>query len=261
MKYLSTRTNRTRWTALIALMVGLFALSSAAIAQEPAGDVPNGEYDPEADAREAAYYAALEAKLAATSIFDYSIAYLVKQEAVLSDSVVSEVFLTTTIGAQPFHSWDEFVAQNDQLPFQLILIHDSFYDQVDTAFTQNAYRNQVIIIGIGMPFEHVVEVTGDRCQMNPNPQLKQEEAKDWVMYFTYSLVLEDSRYREVVNEAAVEKCRGNFDTGESFVDLRHGITHFPIPDPVRSPSYLQSYLVFISIDRYGIEGNNVEVLK
>jgi len=260
MKYLSTRTNRTRWTALIALMVGLFALSSAAIAQEPAGYVPNGEYDPEADAREAAYYAALEAQLAATSIFDFSIAYLVKQEAVLSDSVVSEVFLTTTIGAQPFHSWDEFVAQNDQLPFQIILIHDSFYDQVDTAFTQNAYRNQVIIIGIGMPFEHLVEIAGDKCQSNPNPHLA-KDADERILYFTYSLILEDAAYRDSVNEAVIDECKNNFDTGETTASLMRGTSNFWISDLIRPPTYLESRLLFAVVDHYGIEGNNVEVLK
>jgi hypothetical protein len=232
-------------------------MSMGALAQEPVGGVPNAPHDPEAEARAAAYNVALEAKLAATSIFDFSIAYLVKDSVIAPDAAESERTLASVLGAQSFSTWDEFIAQNEQTPFQIILIHNSFYDQVDVEFTRHAYRHQVIIAGIGMAFEQMVEITGDKCQRNPNPHLKPEQTHNWMMYFTYSVTLEEERYRPIVTEATLETCRENFDTGETMVDVLHGVSHSPIINPLGDMRNFTNRLRFVGTIHYNLIGNKV----
>jgi hypothetical protein len=112
-----------------------------------------------------------------------------------------------------------------------VLVHDSVYDQLDTEWTQYAYRNQVILVGIGMPFEHHVEMTGDRCLKEPNPHLA-DEAEDWVLLFTYSVQYKDESQRVPLDPSAFTSCRGKPPVvGETYGGVMHGNLNYPLTGP------------------------------
>jgi len=232
-------------------MVGLFALSSVAFAQEPAGAVTNEpEPDPVSEAAQQAYEAEWQREFESRSVFDFNIAYLVKEGSISPDRLESSESLATMIGAQPFYSWDSFLTQNEQTPFQIILIHDSLYDQIDHSVTQHAYRNQVIIIGIGMPFEHLVEITGDHCQKNPNPHLA-KEADKMVLYFTYIVNVADESLRPTIDQAFLDNCSEKPDIGDAPVTVETTATN-PLISDLSYPGYLAGLIVSETID-YSIE--------
>lgn len=109
-----------------------------------------------------------------------------------------------------------------------MLVHDSAYDQLDTEWTQYAYRNQVILVGIGMTFEHYLELTGDRCLKEPNPHLA-DEAGEWVLLFTYSVQYKDESQRIQLDPAAFISCRGRPPVvGETYEGVMHGSLNWPL---------------------------------
>lgn len=221
-------TSKSIWVwGVLAVLIVMMSLTT--FAQEPTGAVTTSQpADPEASAAAAAEAAWLH-EMMSRNIFDFNIAYLVKEGTVSADLIESEGSLNRMLGAQPFYSWEAFANQNEQTPFQIILIHESFYDQVDVEFTRHAYRHQVILIGVGMPFEHLVEITGDRCRKNPNPHV-QELASEMILFFTYTVFLEDEQYRNHVNERMLGACKDDYDTKNTEVSVLVGTTHLFISD-------------------------------
>jgi hypothetical protein len=180
-----------------------------------------------ADALEAAWIADYESR----SIFDLRVAYLIGFDAMPEESVMSETSFAETLGAVVVHTWDDLIVENDREAFQIVLVHDSAYDQLDTEWTQYAYRNQVILVGIGMPFEHHVEMTGDRCLKEPNPHLA-DEAEDWVLLFAYSAQYKDESQRVPLDPSAFTSCRGRPPVvGETYDGVMHGSLNYPLTEP------------------------------
>lgn len=256
---------RTRvWRALyksvfpaVVLSVLVFGLASA---QDPAptlepGAVPDApllepSMQATADALEAAWVLERESR----SITDFRIAYLIAPGAVTADSLMSEQSFSAVLGAEVIHDWDTFSQTAIDDPYQMVLIHDSAYDMIDTAWTQHAYRNGIIIAGIGMPFEHLVEITGDRCVKPTNPSYADQYA-DWVIMFSYVIVGVDvSKLDESVRSAIdfhwLTDCSDELSIAQSFGVL-HGVANFPLTYPEMVP-HLAEKLLTRSMD-YGLE--------
>jgi hypothetical protein len=159
------------------------------------------------------------------SIQNYRIAYLIDTAAVPSDSFVSADTITTLTGAVVLSSWEAFLEANNEQTFEIVLVHSSLYDRVDVEWTREAYRNKIILVGFNLTYQQLSELTGDRCTRNPFKRTP--TSADTFLYFTYSLELEDERYRESIHQAVLETCT-NYDAGGTWTQLKHGVTGFPI---------------------------------
>lgn len=212
----------------LVMMTGLSQIivfaQEATSTPEP-GAVADGPIDPDIEATTQAVEAEWEQEYNSRNLLDFSVAYLIAPDATTSDSLISPQAFAELYGAQAVHSWDDFIAQDDLRPFQIILIHDSFYEQIDTLWTQQAYRNKVIIVGIAIQYEHLVEITGDHCLYNPNPQIPYDTR--W-LYFAYSVKLEDESYREYVNQQELEICDDDYSLGGLTLEVLHGLSNFPL---------------------------------
>lgn len=236
----------------------MFTVSSfSAIAQQATpiaepGAVPNAPtLEPAAEATAQALEAAWIADYESRSIFDLRVAYLIGTNAAIENDVMSAEAFNETLGAVIVHTWDEFIAENDREAFQIVLVHDSAYDQLDTEWTQYAYRNQVILVGIGMPFEHHVEMTGDRCLKEPNPHLA-DEADDWVLLFTYSVQYKDESQRVLLDPSAFTSCRGKPPVvGETYDGVMHGNLNYPLTEPEHVDGFAN--VLVLEAMYYGLE--------
>ena len=225
---------------------------------EPDGVPVAPPVDPSIEATAQALEAEWILEYQSRSIFDFNIAYLVIPDAIPENSLMSEQSFSETFGAQIIHSWDEFITQNGQHPFQILLIHDSIYDQLDVTWTQEAYRNKVIIVGIGMPFEHLVEVIGDRCVKHPNPTSEDNFASR-MMLISYAVTVDNEDYRSLIDQFVLSECRDNFDLGDVQYGVFKGRTNYPLTD-VRLLNALVDTLIDKSMD-YQIEGSKVGGVK
>lgn len=176
-----------------------------------------------ADARDAAWLDEYESR----SLHDYRVAYLIAPDASLGTPFMAADVIAESLGAVIFHTWDDFAADNEQSPFQFILFHDSIYDEVDLEWTQWAYRNQRMLVGIGTPFDHYVEITGERCQKDPNPH-RATVAHTYVILFTYTWIYNDERQRVEIDPEAVECGSRHPSVHSRTASLMHGGGSFPL---------------------------------
>lgn len=226
------------------------------LTQEPAptlepGAVPNALLvEPAIEATAQALESEWMHEYQSRSIFNFNIAYLVTSNAIPDDSLMSGQSFAKTFGARIVHSWDDFISYNEQHPFQILLIHDSIYDQLDFTWTQNAYRNKVIIVGIGMPFDHLIEVIGDHCVKHPNPT-REDKFASRMMLISYAVTVDNEDYRDLIDQFVLSECRDNFDLGDVQYGIFRGRTNYPLTD-ARLLTSLVDTLVIKSMD-YQVE--------
>lgn len=173
--------------------------------------------------------ATLAAEFNSRSIFDFQVAYLIAQDAVSSGSLASAQSITSVFDAEVMNSWSDFLDLNQAQAFHIVLIHESMYGQVDKAWLQNAYRNQVFIVGINMSFEHLADITGDSCLRDPNPGLL-DRFGNMYLYFTYNVKLQNESLRDFVNTSELEICEPYQVEDGSSVSMYHGTVNAPFFD-------------------------------
>lgn len=173
-----------------------------------------------------AHAATWAAELSNRTIFDFNVAYLIVEGAASSDSLVSAESIAGVTGASVISKWEDFIAQNAQQPFHIVLIHGSMYDQVDKAWMSSAYRNKIFVVGINMPFANLADLVNDRCLQDPNPGAL-ENFGNLYLYFTFDVELENESYRELVTQSELETCNDDY-TGTGFVSVNHGTVSLPI---------------------------------
>ncbi len=137
------------------------------------------------------------------------------------------------------------------------MLHSSLYDEIDTEWTQWAYRNRVMMAGIGTTFDQMVEITGDQCLDDPNPHLA-DRSNEMALVFTYNVTLEDPAKREVIAYHQLELCDEKFGIeGEEF-SILHGVVHIP----VTSKSFIEAIgFMFVTDSIYhGIVGQKPDAV-
>lgn len=226
-------------TLLLAALViasGFMIPYSTINAQEPVpttepGVVLDAPHDPVAQATSEALEQQDIEERNRINIFDFQIAYLIAEDVVTDDSLVSPATFEQVFGAQSFHSWASFVEQDAVQPFQIIMIHDSLYAEVDTIWTQTAYRNRIILVGISMSYDHLVEITGDRCQNSKFIESYLSRFENKWLYFNYIYGFEDQSYKAYVDEQVLEACNDSLtaeDVGGSSGFISQGLANLEI---------------------------------
>lgn len=183
-----------------------------------------------------------DADLYSRVIFDYRIAYLIAENNDQSDSTFSSANMTHYTGSQTFYSWAEFIEQNTEEPFSVVVVHSSSYDSLDPQWFYEAYRSNVIIIGLNLTYDQMVVLTGDECLDNPNPGYKFKG--DFFNHLVYHIHLQDESYREIINQAELHDCNSDYSTGGTRASVSHGTSQIPsLPNHPLTPEYLAYYLI------------------
>lgn len=235
--------NRKSLLFLCCFLMAIFATAAFAIsipinAQDVPSEtlVPEGEeevpvtLEPTLEAQIAATQAAQDAEwvanFASRTIFDFRLAYLITEDASIQGTVVSSENMREYLGAITIHSWDEFMELNNQQPFNMILIHASMVEIVDTAWMSTAYRNEIFIVGIDVRREQLGEIVGDKCHGGNG-----KETLDFVdhnyLYFAYDVILENEEYRDAVHKISLEDCTEDYQ-GIGKARIMHGTNEIPI---------------------------------
>lgn len=242
-------------TLVVILLTVCLLPFSVAAAQEPSntpepGGIADAPYDPVAEATGQAIEDAYLREKASRSIFDFHIAYLIAPDAIAPDNVFSEQAVTETLGAVPFSSWEEFSAQNELFPFQILLIHGSMYEDIDTQWTRWAYRNRVMFAGLSTTFEQMAEITGDYCLIDYN--LSGQKTSDTLWFFQYAVSLDNPQLREIVHLHELQLCDEKYGIKGISFSVLHGIKDLSIRGSDALEGLARSFITR-SMD-YGIVG-------
>lgn len=112
-------------------------------------------------------------------------AYLIAADATVNPLIAAET-LETQFGTRAVHSWDDFLALNDEKPFEAVFIHVSMADQVDSEWLSHAYRNEVFITGFNLREKQLAALIGDHCRKLPEQELLDFGDSDTAIHFIYS---------------------------------------------------------------------------
>ncbi|MCU0499056.1 MAG: hypothetical protein MUF87_17020, partial [Anaerolineae bacterium] len=129
---------------------------------------------------------------------------------------VREIF-----GADLFYSWEAFAEANLVSPYHVVFIHNSIFEQVDLTWTNWAYRNQIMLVGFSMPFDRIIALTGDQCITEINKGIW-DDVEETITFYTYSIQLEDERYRAQIDERKLIYCDEQFDLNDTSAGLSKG---------------------------------------
>lgn len=228
----------------IVMLAAVVCIQALALAQDPIPTPAPGAVlhpptiEPSVLATAQANEQAWQTEFESRSPFDFYIAYLIAPDAVLGSELMSEQSFIDAFGAQVFHSWDAFAAQNALTPFQIVMIHGSAYEFLDLDWTRWAYRNNILLVGVGVRFEQLVEITDDRCEKMPNPFYMKDQFSVWILIFTYTVALDDESYRDHVDHTQLVACNDDYEVGNSYVQVTKGTTNFPL----RRPDFLELFV-------------------
>jgi hypothetical protein len=198
---------------------------------------------PSADllAEREAEIAAWEAQFNARTIFDFRTAYLIAEGAVEAQSLISPRHFESIMGAEPITSWETLITQHEIEPFQIVLIHPSLLDEVDFSWTQAAFRQQVLIVGVDLSFTQLTQVTGDQCMQDPTPGLS-NYFDHIIQYITFNVRLEDESHRAQVTRQMLETCE-TVTTENSTVYLQHSVITLPMTSIERLEHFAEAVLI------------------
>lgn len=106
------------------------------------------------------------------SILSFNVAYLVDEATALSDDLLSGAHFEKIFGAEVFHSWDDFAKARTEKNYQIVFVHTTLMQQIDSAWTKDAYLNKTIFVGLNTTFEPLAALVGDSCLRHPSPTLE-----------------------------------------------------------------------------------------
>jgi hypothetical protein len=181
---------------------------------------------PDIQATSDAWHREFQNLLNSRTITDFNALYLLAKGA--ADEVVAPEVFAEYFGSTAFYSWEDFLASEAQEPADILLIHGSMADQVDIEWTRAAFRRNVMIAGITMPFENLREITGDRCVRTPSNLLKYSANAVYVITFVVEIEPQYARYRDDIITAELETCR------DYQADFPYGLTHGTIISPLHA---------------------------
>jgi hypothetical protein len=121
---------------------------------------------------------------------------------VVAPEVFAEHFTLTAV-----YSWEDFLASEAQEPVEILFIHGSMADQVDTEWTREAYRRGVMIAGITLPFAQLRDIVGDFCVDPPPDLLKYVPHAAYLVEYTLRLEPEYESYRDAITTGDLETCK------------------------------------------------------
>jgi hypothetical protein len=136
-------------------------------------------------------------------LYQYRIAYIIGENALMPDHVVAPSRLNEDIGASIFTTWDTFLQANTDMPFEAVILHKSALSFLDQEWISTAYRSGVVISLIDIYYPEISELLNFHCGVD-----KPEEwyEKDYHITFYFNVYTVASQDRQKVIEA-LDDCR------------------------------------------------------
>ncbi|GEM_PF-1828878 len=140
---------------------------------------------------------------------------------------INDVALIENFGAKVITSWTDFERFAEVNSPQIVFIHGLAVAEVNTDWTQRAYRSGVFIVGLNMTFNDMQKITGDYCLDEPNPGYM-EYFPETALYFTFSLQTPEGANRQLIEQGLLETCKDrDADLGGEYI-AGHGVVNLPI---------------------------------
>lgn len=234
---------------VFALLFLFFAAATATFAQETPPEEPDGPSVPISPEQEAEIEAAAKARyddFLSRSIFDYRVAYLIKDDLLKDKSLVSGANIAAISGAVLISSWDEFAQSNAEQPFQVVLLHQSMVGEIDLEWAREAYRSGVIIVGMNVEVAQLAEIVGDFCMAKEHKTNFGD--RDSYVYLIYVVLSAQAEALSSIHAAALETC------SDAAITAGAGIIHGAAASYIESPSDLEGLIGSIVLDtmNYGM---------
>lgn len=243
--------------ALLVFVLPIFA--------QEGGMTPNPAERAQIEATSAAYEQAFLAELAKRDIFDFQVVYLIASTTPIAVMEMPPDLFVEKTGAHIVHTWEDFLKINEELPVQVIFLHVSMLDQVDVEWMHHAYRNKVMIYGIGTPGDALKEVIGDYCFKTPNQHVKDfdEMQRTWFIQFIYAVKFSDAHtpeeiahYKPMVDQDRLVHCSKNYTNEKISVEVMYGAGSSPLNFEGMFDAMVRT-IITTSLD-YEILGNKVD---
>lgn len=132
-------------------------------------DGPSVTFSPEEEAAILSGMMTLDADLTSRSIFDYTIAYWIAEgeTEAETDPLFSTEAVAAETGAQVFSDFEAFMEADAETPFEIIIVHPSFYEQMDTLVDKewavDAFRKGVLFVGLTVTIPQLGEIVQSEC--------------------------------------------------------------------------------------------------
>lgn len=177
-------------------------------AQEPIAPAPDVPLGPTEEVRAAEQMAV---DVASRKPSDFRIEFFIAPDALASADYLSMGDLLTELDVTPTTDWESFSLKEGYEGTQIVIVDQSALDFVDREWMREAYRSRVIIVGMDLSYEEMVELTGEHCSGVDN----RVEFKHhfWIFEYTYSVELGgemlaeiDDDLEQIIYESATETC-------------------------------------------------------
>lgn len=219
----------------IVLLVVISLIAIPAIAQDSGENPPVPVYPeipnpPQTEAEFEAWSSArLEAKrayLTSLSITDLHVVSLVSGEAASFPERLSPNLLVESLGAIVATSWADVQKVSQERQIDVLIVYGEAAKLTDLEWMQDAYRSGTIIVGVNVPFETLVELTGDQCLKEPNPGYEAYFPNRY-LYFTFSVRSDLDSVKDAVTSSELEACESAKNL-PGRIDIYHGTVYRPI---------------------------------
>lgn len=166
----------------------------------------------------------------AFSYSDVRSVYLIAPELSDVDVYANANTVADKFSTQIAHSWRDIDTFLEEAPIDILFIHGSALDQVDSEWVRAAYRSHTLVVGFSTPFDALAEIAGDSCVKNPNPQVP-EFYREWVVVLSYTASSTPTDGKTIVDADTLDNCSEEYG-GLKGAAISHNANLLPIYEPV-----------------------------
>lgn len=247
----------------LAIVLLTVPISNAQEPLVPPPDVPLGPTEEEMRAAEQ-----MAADIASREPSDFQIEFFIAPDALATTDYLSMGDLLTELDVTPTTDWESFSLKEGHEDTQIVIVDQSALGFVDLEWLREAYRSRVIIVGMDLTYEEMVDLTGDRCSGVDNGAEFKHHL--WIFNYMYTVELDgkelpeiDDELEQLIHESATESCiaKRNEDVRlvqrPESVSIVQGFSFRPIVDGSWVEE-LSRQLMFLSYE-YGMPNLQLEV--
>lgn len=190
----------------LAIVLLIVPISSAQEPLAPHPDVPLGPTEEEMRAAEQ-----MAADIASREPSDFQIEFFITPDALATADYLSMGDLLTELDVTPTTDWEAFSLKEGHEDTQIVIIDQSALGFVDREWLREAYRSRVIIVGMDLTYDEMVELTGDQCSGIANGV--EFKHHFWIFEYKYTVELDgkavseiDDELEQLIHESATETC-------------------------------------------------------
>lgn len=158
------------------------------------------------------------------TVFHIRVAYLYGDGAIADDDLLAPHTFQALTGAILITSQDQLLAEWEKEPFDGIFVHASALVWLDTAWTQAAYRDEVITFGFNLQHSQMLDITGDECNYRENRRYLYPEDSYFVVNYSYAIEVNADSKVDEIELAILETCKDPIGLG--YVRMHYGVFQY-----------------------------------